>query len=209
VAKLLMPVLSGLKRAPVAPAPQTPFHTCPGSDLTESMEVSQGKLCMGFVTPITNRMPEFPVMQILNTIFGSGMTSKLFLNIREKMSLCYFIGSGYYGSKGIVTVSAGIDFDKEALTKQEVLRQLAACQAGEISQEELKAAREAVLSSLRATHDSPASIEGYYATAALSGMTMTPEEYMAAVENVTLDQVVAAANGLTLHTTYFLKGGSQ
>ena len=209
VAKLLMPVLSGLERAPVYPAPQTPFHTCPGADLTESMEVSQGKLCMGFVTPITNRMPEFPVMQILNTIFGSGMTSKLFLNIREKMSLCYFIGSGYYGSKGIVTVSAGIDFDKEELTKQEVLRQLAACQAGEISRDELKAAREAILSSLRATHDSPASIEGYYATAALSGMTMTPEEYMAAVENVTLDQVVAAANGLTLHTTYFLKGGSQ
>ena len=148
-------------------------------------------------------------MQMFNTIFGSGMTSKLFMNIREKMSLAYSIGSGYYGTKGIVTVSAGIDFDKEELTRQEVLRQLKACQDGEISEEELTAARQAILSSLRATHDSPGSIEGYYATAALSGMKMTPAQYMAAIEAVTKEQVVAAANSLQLHTTYFLKGGSQ
>jgi len=189
--------------------PQTGFHSCDSSDLTETMEVSQGKLCMGFVTPITNRTEQFPAMQLLNTIFGSGMTSKLFMNIREKMSLCYSIGSGYYGTKGIVTVSAGIDFDKEELTRQEVLRQLKACQEGDISDEELTAARQAILSSLRATHDSPGAIEGYYATAALSGMKMTPEEYMAAVEAVTKEEVVAAAKSLTLHATYFLKGGSQ
>ena len=66
-----------------------------------------------------------------------------------------------------------------------------------------------MLSSLRATHDAPGSIEGYYATAALSGLGLTTAEYMAAVEKVTLEQVVAAANTLELHTTYFLKGGSQ
>lgn len=209
ISALLQPLLSRLERNYVNMEPQTGFHTCGGSDLTETMEVSQGKLCMGFVTPITNRTEAFPAMQLLNTIFGSGMTSKLFMNIREKMSLAYSIGSGYYGTKGIVTVSAGIDFDKEELTRQEVLRQLKACQEGDISEEELTAARQAVLSSLRATHDSPGSIEGYYATAALSGMKMTPAEYMAAIEAVTKEQVVAAANSLNLHTTYFLKGGSQ
>ena len=209
VCGLLAPLLSRLERNYVALHPQTAFHTCPGTDLTEAMEVTQGKLCMGFTCPITNRTAAFPAMQILNTVFGSGMTSKLFMNIREKMSLCYSIGSGYYGTKGIVTVSAGIDFDKEELTRQEVLRQLKACQDGDISDEELTAARQAILSSLRATHDSPGAIEGYYATAALSGMKMTPDEYMAAVEAVTKEQVVAAANTLQLHTTYFLKGGSQ
>jgi hypothetical protein len=174
-----------------------------------AMEITQGKLCMGFVSPITNRTADFPAMQLLNTIFGSGMTSKLFMNIREKMSLCYSIGSGYYGTKGIVTVSAGIDFDKEELTRQEVLRQLKACQDGDISEEELTAARQAILSSLRATHDSPSAIEGYYATAALSGMGLTPAEYMAAVVTVTKEQVVAAARSLTLHSTYFLKGECQ
>jgi len=209
VAELLKPLLGRLERNYVTLSAQTGFHSCEGSDLTETMEVSQGKLCMGFTTPITNRTPEFPAMQVLNTIFGSGMTSKLFMNIREKMSLCYSIGSGYYGTKGIVTVSAGIDFDKEEVTRQEVLRQLKACQEGDISEEELTAARQAILSSLRATHDSPGAIEGYYATAALSGMGMTPAQYMEAVNAVTKEQVVAAAGSLTLHTTYFLKGGSQ
>ena len=209
VCTLLQPLLLRLDREYAALHPQTGFHSCSGSDLTETMEVSQGKLCMGFTSPITNRTAAFPAMQLFNTIFGSGMTSKLFMVIREQMSLCYSIGSGYYGTKGIVTVSAGIDFDKEELTRQEVLRQLKACQEGDISDEELTAARQAVLSSLRATHDSPGAIEGYYATAALSGMKMTPEEYMEAVEAVTKEQVVAAANTLQLHTTYFLKGGSQ
>ena len=209
VADLIRPMFAGWERSPMELQPQTAFHTCPGETLTETMEISQGKLCMGFATPIHIRTKEFPAMQVMNTIFGSGMTSKLFQTIREKMSLCYSIGSGYYGSKGLVTVSAGIDFDKEELTRQEVLHQLALCQEGQISEEELTAAREAILSSLRSTHDSPGAIEGYYSSAALSGIGMTPAEYMAAVEAVTLEQVVAAANTLTLHTTYFLKGGSQ
>lgn len=170
------------------------------------MEVSQGKLCLGLITSITNRDKEFPAMQLMNTIFGAGMTSKLFMNVRERLSLCYSVGSGYYGTKGIVTVSAGIDFDKEQLTREEILRQLDACKRGEITEAELNAAKEAVLSSLRATHDSPGAIEGYYATAALSGMGMTPSQYMQAVEDVTLEQVVAAANTVQLHTTYFLEG---
>ena len=209
VAAYLRPLLSRLDRSCGKLAPQTPFTTCPGQDATETMEVSQGKLCMGFVTPVTNRDPEFPAMQVLNTIFGAGMTSKLFLNVRERLSLCYSVGSSYYGTKGIITVSAGIDFDKEQLTKEEILRQLDACRRGEISEEELNAGKEAILSSLRSTHDSPGAIEGYYATAALSGMNLTPESYMAAVECVNAAQVVAAARTVTLHSTYFLKGESQ
>jgi len=209
VAELLQPVLRKLERSPESLESQTGFATCEGSHVTEIMDVAQGKLGMGFTTPITNRCPEFPAMQVMNTIFGAGMTSKLFQNVREKMSLCYSIGSGYYGTKGIMTVSAGIDFDQEETVRSEVLRQLQLCREGEISQEELNAARQALLSSLRATHDAPSSIEGYYATAALSGMGLTPGQYMAAVEAVTLDDVVAAANTLQLHSTYFLKGESQ
>ena len=209
VAQMLMPLLGKLDRNCQELEDQTPFHPCEGSDVVETMDVSQGKLCMGFTTPITNRDPAFPAMQIMNTVLGAGMTSKLFVNVREKMSLCYSIGSGYYGTKGIVVVSAGIDFDKEQLTREEVMRQIDACRDGDISENELKAAKEAILSSLRATHDSPGSIEGYYGTAALSGMGMTPAEYMEKVEAVSLEDVIACAKQLTLHTTYFLKGGSQ
>ena len=209
VAQLLLPLLARLERQTSFLQPQTAFRPCDSSQVTETMDVSQGKLCMGFTTPITNRDPAFAAMQVMNTIFGAGMTSKLFVNIREKMSLCYSIGSGYYGSKGIMTVSAGIDFDKEETVRQEVLHQLQLCREGQITEAELRSARQALLSSLRATHDSPGAIEGYYATAALSGTVLTYDQHFRAVEAVTLEAVVAAANQLTLHTTYFLKGESQ
>ena len=206
VAALLKPLFEAIDRHYVALPAQTAFRDAGGSHMTEEMDVAQGKLCMGYVTPATLRDEEFVSMQVMNTIFGAGMTSKLFMNLREKMSLCYAIGSGYYGSKGIVTVSAGLDFEKEELTRQEVARQLEALRAGDITDAELTAAKEALLSSLRCTHDSPSSIEGYYATAALSGLKLTPDTYMDAVRAVTKDQVAQRANGLQLHSTYFLKG---
>jgi predicted Zn-dependent peptidase len=209
VAALVAKQFEKINRAPVALPPQSALAEGNGDHVTEKMDVAQAKLCLGFSTPVTNRSEDFAAMQVMNTIFGGDMTSKLFMNVRERMSLCYSIGSGYYGTKGILTVNAGIDFDKEQLTREEVFRQLDACRRGDITPHELTAAREAVLSSLRATHDSPGSIEGYYATAALSGLGMTPGEYMEAVEALTLADVVAAANTLTYHSGFFLKGGSQ
>ena len=161
---------------------------------------------MGFVTPITSRDASFAAMQVCNSIFGGGMTSKLFMQIRERMSLCYDIGSGYHGSKGIVTVSAGIDCKDNALVQAEILRQLNACQVGDITDAELAAAKQALISQLQATHDSPGAIEGYYATGLLSGFLKTPQAYMDAIRNVTLEDVTAAAATLQLRCVYFLKG---
>ena len=206
VAGLLRSGLSGLRRAPIALPPQTPFRDAGGGDYVEEMEVSQGKLSMGFTTPITNRCPEFAAMQVLNTLFGAGMTSKLFMNVREKLSLCYSIGSGYYGSKGILTVSAGIDSTKEPVARAEILDQLRQCQAGNITAQELTAAKEAILSGLRGAYDSPGAIEGYESTAAIGGLLWTVEEYYRAVEAVEAADVAAAANTVKLHTTFFLKG---
>ena len=119
------------------------------------------------------------------------------------------MGSGYHGSKGVVTVSAGIDSKNMQIAKDEILRQLAACQNGEITDAELTAAKEAVYSSLRGTHDSPGAIEGYYSTVNLSGLALTPQAYMDAVRTVTREQVAEAAKTVKLHTTYFLKGVDQ
>ena len=189
--------------------PQTGLTPGEGGDTVETMDVAQGNLCMGFTTPITNRDPQFPAMQLLNTLYGGGMTSKLFQNVREKQSLCYSVSSGYYAAKGILTVYAGIDPDTERAAREEILGQLEACRAGEITPGELTAAREALASSLRAVHDSPGAIESYYATGALSGLGLTPEAYMEKLNRVTLSDVTAAANTLKLHTTFFLRGECQ
>ena len=209
VAELLMPLLNRLDRNPRELPPQTILTPGEKQDVVETMDVAQGKLVMGFTVPISNRCKEFAAMQVLNVLYGSGMTSKLFQNVREKLSLCYSVGSGYYGTKGIVLVNAGIDFDKEELTRSEILRQLQLCKEGEITEAELKSAKEALLSSLRGTHDSPSAIEGFYSTAAMGGLLYSHAEYMEAVEAVTIADAVCCANKMELHSTYFLKGGSQ
>jgi len=206
LADLLRPAFAKLDRQPVTLPVQTPFNDLGGGDETEHMDVAQGKLSMGFVTPVTLRDPGFVATQVFNTVFGGGMISKLFMKIREEMSLCYDISSSYHGSKGILTVSAGIDPDMDTRVRQEILRQLEACQKGEISRQELTAAKQSLISSLKSTHDSPGAIEGYYAVAALSGLPLTPEAYIRAVEATTAEDVAQAAQKVRLHTVYFLKG---
>ena len=209
VAGLMKDVFGDLERDYVNLPAQTPFCDGGKGEHTERMEVSQGKLCMGFTTPVTIGDPLFVPMQLLNLIFGAGMTSKLFMNVRERLSLCYDIGSGYHGSKGILTVSAGIDCAKVGEVRAEIMNQLAACQEGRISEAELAAAKQAILSGMRAVHDSTGAIENFYATAALSGLSLMPDAYMAAAQSATLDDVVAAAKSLQLHTVYFLEGVSR
>ena len=205
----IRPLLDALERNPMPLPAQTAFAPRQGRDISEALDVAQGKLCMGFTTPVTNRCEELPAMQMFNVIFGGGMTSKLFQNVREKMSLCYSIDASYYGAKGILLVNAGIDFDKETVTRQEILKQLDACRKGEITEGEMTAARQALLSSLRSVPDSPGSIENFVSTAALSGLVFSREAYMEAVEKVTLEDVVKCAGSVSLNTTYFLKGGSK
>ena len=71
------------------------------------MDVTQGKLGMGFRLR-QRRHP--PPLLLGNTLFGGTSNSKLFLNVREKLSLCYYASSAYHRQKGLITVSSGIEF---------------------------------------------------------------------------------------------------
>jgi predicted Zn-dependent peptidase len=206
VAAILKQQFESLSRDPMRLAPQSAFSGGAGREEEQVMDVTQAKLCMGFVTPVTNRCEDFAAMQVLNAIFGGGMTSKLFMTVREKMSLCYYIGSSYYGSKGLVTVSAGVDADKVQTARKEIFAQLDACREGAITNEEMAAAKEAVLSALRTVHDSPGAIEGYYATAALSCAPMSPADYARSVAKVSAEDVVRVAKMLNYHSGFLLKG---
>ena len=209
VANMLQPIVERLDRDYRELPASTPFHDVGGGHHVEQMDVAQAKLCMGYVTPVTIGHPDLAAVQVMNTIFGSGMTSKLFMNVREKLSLCYSIGTGYYGAKGIITLAAGIDTADEEKARAEIARQLDAIRDGDITDDELAAAKESLLSGMRGSHDSPGAIEGYYSSAALSGLDMTPAAYMDRIAAVTKDQVRAAAQQLELHTTYILKGADH
>ena len=205
VAELLTALFAKLPRKPLILEAQTSAQVGKPSHEEEKMDIAQAKLCMGFVTPVTNRSEDFAAMQVLNVAYGGGMTSKLFMNVREKLSLCYSVSSSYFGTKGLMTVSAGIDTDKEQTAREEILAQLEACRQGNITQEELSAAKIAVLSSLETIHDSPSAIEGYYSTAALSGLKFSPTEYAQAVSEVTAEDVARVAKKVEYHSSFIVK----
>ena len=206
MARLLTPLARRLGKDADELPEQTAFRGDEETHQREGLEIAQSRINLGFVTPITNRDEGFAAMQVFNALFGSGMTSKLFMTVREKMSLCYSISSGYYGTKGILPVAAGIDGKKETVVREEILRQLALCRDGEISDAELEGARQSLLTGLQGVHDSPGAIENYYATAALSGLNRTPEVYRQQVLAVTREDVVAAAKSLKLQASFFLEG---
>ncbi len=207
VAEGLMPLASRIAAEPMElPEQKRLTVTAPEREFSETMDVNQGKLSMGFVTPVDYWHPDYIAMQVFNTVFGAGMTSKLFVNVREKLSLCYYAGSGYYGSKGILTVSSGIDECNYETAKAEILRQLALTAAGEITEAELSAAKNAIISGLRSLPDSPRALEGFYGTLHISGRTDDLRERIAAVQAVTAADVARCAQTVKLHTVFFLKG---
>ena len=206
VAGTLKPMLGKLAKNPIGLPVQTGFTPNGFTETEEILDVAQGKLCMGYATPMNLRHPGYAAIQVCNTILGAGMTSKLFMQVREKMSLCYDIGSTVHGSKGLLTVSAGIEFDKKETVRQEIEHQLQEIRDGNITEEEMAAAKEALLSSLRSTHDSPGAIESYYASGAISGIGMTPAAFMEAIEKVTVSDVMDVAKAMLLTTVYFLRG---
>lgn len=206
ICQLLFRLFENTPRQHCPLPPQTPFRDGGKTRNEEFFDVTQAKLQMGFLSPATIKTTDFAVMQVLCSVFGSSSISKLFMNVREKMSLCYDIGSSYQGTKGILTVGAGMDQDQVETVEQEVMNQLEECRRGNISALELEAARQSLLSSLRSVHDSPGAIENYYATAALSGLGMSIQEYMDQVSQVDVSQLAQAAQSLQLHSVYTLKG---
>jgi len=186
--------------------PQTPFADLGGRHDRQESISSQSLLNMGFVTNVTLGHRDYAAMRVLNLIFGGGQTCKLFQNIREKQSLCYAIGSDYSAAKGMITVSAGIDAHQEEPVRREILAQLEAIRQGEISREELDAAKEALLSALQSITDSTGAMEAYFSSQALLPETPSVEDYRNAVQAVEIADVVRAAQTIRLHSSFFLQG---
>ena len=207
VAGLFAEQLQRLPREELSqPRTQVIRHAEAVKERFETLDVTQGKLCMGLRTGITSRDPEYPALVLLNAVFGAGTTSKLFLNVREAKSLCYYASSGIDAVKGIMTVSSGIEFEKYDEARAAILEQLDRCRQGEISDKELSDAKRHLDSGLRMQADSPGGLDNFYVGQAITGLNGTLEGLRERIGQVTKEQVIAAAQSLSLDTVYFLKG---
>ncbi len=174
--------------------------------LNESGEYKQGNLMIGFRTGTVLSDREYYSAELMNRIFGDGTASKLFANVREKKSLCYFCGSDYDEERGVIVVGLGIDNDDRDAAVEEILFQLDELKKGNISELEWNAARESIENDCRAAEDHPSDYEDFFRIERLFGGPKDIEEYRSGVLSVTRDEVAAAARKVTLDTVYFLKG---
>lgn len=174
--------------------------------VVEEMNVQQGKLSLGFRTGVTGDHALYPAMMLFNNAFGGSTSSRLFLNVREKLSLCYYASSTIDKQKGILSVASGIENENFEVAREEILKQLADMQAGNVRQEEVESARRTVQSALRAMQDSPMSLLDFWVGQSIAGFAWGLDDLMGRLASVTREQVIEAAKCVQLDTIYFLKG---
>jgi len=168
----------------------------------EKFNVNQGKLVIGFRAGMDHRRDNLFAITVMNDIFGMGTYSKLFTNVREKLSLAYYCWSRLVPGKGIVLVESGIDTDKEKAVTDEVMFQLSELINGKTDPEVLESSKRALKE--KYTFTSPEGIQNWYASQVTCDDILTPEDMINGFEGVTMEQVCTAASKLSLDTVFML-----
>ena len=173
---------------------------------TEDMPINQSRLILGLCTGEKTDKTTTDALSVMNAIFGGIPSSKLFLNVRERLGLCYSCGSSFSSATQYLRVSAGISARNRAVTEEEILRQLDEIKKGNITDAELLAARKSIEFTFDQTYDSPFSLISFYSAKEHLNEYETPEERKSLLLSVTKEQIVNASRLLKLDSCYFLRG---
>ena len=175
-------------------------------EFTDTMSVAQSKLVMGFRAGAAVPADAVASTKLMTAVFGGTPSAKLFLNVREKLSLCYYCVSRYDWNKGIMMVESGVETENIEKARKEILAQLEEIRVGNITEEELQAAKLSMSNSYRTVGDYLGGLENWYITQAFCEKIKSPEEAAEEINSVTVEQVVQAAKDVTLDTVYQLVG---
>ena len=175
----------------------------------EEMDVAQANLVIGWRLGECMEDPDFAALYVFNDLFGGSTGSKLFLNVREKLSLCYYASSIIDIRKGLLLVSSGIQLSNLDAAKSEIFAQLDAVCRGDFSEEDLLTAKAGVISDLHSIPDSQGALESFYLSQAVVGADYSPTDLAALVNEVTAEQVIAIAKSVECDQIYLLKQDSS
>ena len=170
----------------------------------ERMDVKQGKLVMGFSCEMYGDDDMSLPMMVMCDIFGGGPYSRLFTNVREKMSLCYYCSASSVRYKGLLTVDSGVEFQNADKAVEEILNQLEVMKKGEFSDFEFQSSIKSICDSLKTYNDSQNSIDLWYALKVNNANLYSPEDIAEKIKQITKEDVIYAARGVKLHTVYKL-----
>ncbi|MBR6902431.1 MAG: insulinase family protein [Clostridia bacterium] len=170
----------------------------------EKMDVAQGKLVMGFTAEVSSNERDSVPFTVMCDIFGGGPYSRLFTNVREKMSLCYYCSASGEKRKGYVMVDSGVEAENAKKAEAEILRQLEIIKSGNFSDFEFESSKKSIINTLKGYGDHQEAIDGWYTIKCAAGTPVSPEAYADMVESVSKEEVVNVAKSVKLHTVYSL-----
>lgn len=167
---------------------------------SEELDVNQSKMVLAFKTDSEDKY----AVKLLSVIFGETPVSKLFMNVREKMSLCYYCASRIIASKGALFVDCGVEKSNIEKAEAEILRQLDEIRNGCISDEELSNALMSIDNALTGVGDTPSSYSAWYFERLCENNIITPQQQLEEYMAVTKERIVEAAKTLTLDSVYLM-----
>jgi predicted Zn-dependent peptidase len=171
----------------------------------DKMDVSQGKLTLGYRTNLPFESELYHPLVVFSNILGGGPNSKLFRNIREKESLCYYIFSRIEKFKSLMMISSGIEFDKYDKTVELVGKQLEEMKNGGFTTEDIESAKNSIITSMRSMTDTPSMMADFYYTQVVSNNPDSLDEMIDKVRKVTKEAIIASSKQIELDTIYFLR----
>ena len=171
----------------------------------EALDIKQGKLVIGFRADCSPKNAEAAAqMRAFCDVFGGGPYSKLFANVREKMSLCYYCSASSSRVKGLITVESGVEEQNAEKAEKAISEQLEIMKKGEFTDFEFSSSVKSLRDSLNSYNDSQPLLDLWYALKAVNKNLYSPEDIAEKISAVTRDEIIAAANGVKLHTVYKL-----
>ena len=160
---------------------------------------------MGFESAVNANDDDYVTMLLLTAILGGTPSSKLFLNVREKQSLCYYCLARHYRKKGYIIIESGVEGANLEKAKNAILNEVQELLKGNISDFEIEATKLAMMNGYRSITDTVSGIEGWYLTRILDDTIDTPEETAKKLQAVTKEQLCSIAKNIKLDTIYMLK----
>lgn len=171
-------------------------------DITERLNITQGKLALGFSSKVKGSLKTAAAFSVFSDIFGGGPYSKLFENVREKQSLCYYCSASSRRTKGFMTVESGVEEENAQKTIDAVLLELEDMKNGKFDDSVIEASKKSITDSLYAYYDSASAIASWYSRELLEDVS--PKEAAEIIGEVTREDIINAAKGIKLHTIYRL-----
>lgn len=173
-------------------------------EIEERFNINQGKLSIGYRTHTAMTDPLYEASVVFSYILGGGANSKLFKNIREKESLCYYIFARNEKYKSIMLIGSGIEFENKDRTLKLIDQEFEEMLKGNFTEEDLRIAKDNLKSSLNSISDFQNSFLNYYYSTILSGRPFDIEGRKAAIEAVTKEDVIKAGMRIEKDTVHFL-----